>query len=86
MSGLSFKALAVAAEKDPKIAERVRMYLFRTPEEFYDDEKDPSERHNLINEKSCAKDIAHFKKLLLEQMERTNDPLLEKFKRVAVAD
>jgi hypothetical protein len=83
MSGLSFKALAVAAEKDPKIAERVRMYLYRTPEEFYDEEKDPSERKNLIGDKSCAADIANFKKLLLEQMERTNDPLLEQFKKIA---
>jgi N-sulfoglucosamine sulfohydrolase len=86
MSGLSFKALAVAAEKDPKIAERVRMYLYRTPEEFYDDEKDPSERRNLIDDKSCASDIVHFNRLLLEQMERTNDPLLEKFKKITIVE
>jgi N-sulfoglucosamine sulfohydrolase len=83
MSGLSFKALAVAAEKDPKIADRVRMYLYRTPEEFYDEEKDPSERKNLITDKACAADIAKFKKMLLEQMEKTNDPLLEQFKKIA---
>jgi N-sulfoglucosamine sulfohydrolase len=83
MSGLSFKALAVAAEKDPKIAERVRMYLYRTPEEFYDEEKDPSERHNLVKDPSCQADIVHFKKLLLEHMQKTDDPLLAQFLKVS---
>ncbi len=82
MGGLSFNALAVAAEKDPKIKERVQNYLFRTSEEFYDEEKDPSERRNLIKDPSAQKDIQAFKKLLLEHMEKTNDPLLEKFRAV----
>ena len=82
MGGLSFKALAVAAESNPKIAERVKNYLFRTPEEFYDEEKDPSERRNLISDAASQKDIAELKKLLLAQMEKTNDPLLPQFKKV----
>jgi N-sulfoglucosamine sulfohydrolase len=82
MGGLSFNALAAAAEKDPKIKERVQNYLFRTPEEFYDEEKDPSERRNLINDSASQKDIAAFKKLLLAEMEKTHDPLLAKFKAI----
>ncbi|MDB6026012.1 MAG: betC 1 [Verrucomicrobiales bacterium] len=82
MGGMSFNALAAAAEKDPRIKERVQNYLFRTPEEFYDEQKDPSERRNLIKDPACQKDIQAFKKLLLAEMEKTNDPLLEKFRAV----
>ncbi len=82
MGGLSFKALAAAAEMNPKIKDRVQHYLFRTPEEFYDEEKDPNERKNLINDPECQRDIREFKKLLLAEMEKTNDPLLEKFRAV----
>ena len=80
MGGLSFKAMAVAAERDPKIKARVEHYLFRTPEEFYDEEKDPDERHNLIGKAECQADIARMRRLILVEMERTDDPLLENTK------
>src|SRR4029077_4742282 len=77
MSGLSFKAMAEAAARDPKIKERVEQYLFRTPEEFYDNEKDPDERRNLIDDPASRPEIERMKSLLLAEMKRSNDPLLE---------
>jgi len=83
MAGLTFAALEKAAANDPKIKERVNHWLFRTAEEFYDEEKDPNERRNLINDPAYQKEIAAMKQQLLAQMERTSDPLLEQFRKIA---
>ena len=82
MSGLSFKAMAEAAARDPKIKARVEQYLFRTPEEFYDTEKDPDERRNLIDDPDSQREIGQMKQLLLAEMKRSNDPLLQQFQEV----
>lgn len=79
MSGLSFKALAEAAARDPKIKARVEQYLFRMTEEFYDIEKDPDERVNLINDPKYTKEIGQMKAQLLAEMKRSGDPLLDPF-------
>src|SRR6185369_13916319 len=79
MSGLSWAAMARAAESDPKIKPRVQHFLYRCAEEFYDEEKDPDERNNLINDVRYQPEIREMKKLLLAHMEKTNDPLLEQF-------
>ncbi|MDI6829494.1 MAG: hypothetical protein QME62_13540, partial [Armatimonadota bacterium] len=42
MGGLAFKAMA--SSNDPKIAERVRFFLYRVPEELYDLRSDPWSR------------------------------------------
>jgi len=80
MSGLSWNAMAKAAERDPKIKSRVQHFLYRCAEEFYDEESDPDERHNLIADPKYQTEIAQMKKLLLAHMETTNDPLLEHFR------
>ncbi|MEO0477596.1 MAG: sulfatase, partial [Planctomycetota bacterium] len=41
MSGRTFKAMQQAAENDSSIAKRVRHYLYRAPEEYYDYDTDP---------------------------------------------
>ena len=82
MSGLSFKAMAEAAARDPKIKARVEQYLFRTPEEFYDIEKDPDERQNLIDDHGSQPGIEQMKQLLLAEMQRSNDPLLPQFQKL----
>lgn len=83
MSGLSFKALAEAATRDPRIKSRVEQYLFRTPEEFYDITTDPDERVNLINDPKYAGEIAQMKSRVLAEMKRSGDPLLEPFLALA---
>jgi N-sulfoglucosamine sulfohydrolase len=82
MSGLSFNAMAEAAARDPKIKARVEQYLFRTPEEFYDIEKDPDERRNLIDDHDSQPRIEQMKQLLLAEMQRSNDPLLAQFQKL----
>src|SRR6185295_6831463 len=74
MGGLSWAAMAKAAESDPKIKPRVQHFLYRCAEEFYDEEKDPDERNNLINDARYHPEIREMKKLLLAHMEKTNDP------------
>jgi len=81
MSGLTFKALQEAGQTDPRIKARVDYYLHRRNEEFYDLEKDPTERHNLIGESSYAGEIKRMKAMLFAEMNRTGDPLLEQFKK-----
>jgi N-sulfoglucosamine sulfohydrolase len=76
-SGLTFKAMRAAAETDPQVAARVRLFQYRVVEEFYDFENDPDALHNLINDPGYRKDIEMIRKELLEWMKRTNDPALE---------
>src|SRR5204863_5478825 len=82
MSGLSFKAMAEAAARDPKIKSRVEQYLFRTPEEFYDIQKDPDERQNLITDPHAQREIEPMKQLALAGMKRSNDPMLDTFQNI----
>ena len=80
-SGLTFKAMQAAAEHDPKIAERVKFFLYRVREEFYDLEADPYELKNLINEPEHKSTIETMRGELLQMMISTNDPVLEEFKK-----
>jgi len=79
-SGLSFKAMEEAAKTDPKIAERVKLFLYRVPEEFYDFSTDPNALKNLIHEARYKAEIQKMRSLMRENMERTGDRLLETFK------
>lgn len=80
--GLAYKAMA--ASTDPKVAGRVKMFVYRVPEELYDLESDPDCLVNLAEDPVCknAKDgaLASMRKLLLENMTQTNDPILPAFK------
>jgi len=78
MGGMAFKAMQ--ASSDPNVAKRVKFFLYRTPEEFYDLRTDPWEQKNLITEASYAKQIDTLRSQLLEMMDSTNDPLLERFR------
>jgi N-sulfoglucosamine sulfohydrolase len=80
MSGLTFKAMQTAAGTDPKIAERVKFLRYRASEEFYDLEADPNETRNLIADPKFKDTIEKMRAELLQMMERTKDPLLDKFK------
>lgn len=76
MTGLTFAAMQSAGQSDPKVAERVRNYLFGVPVSFFDLEADPGQRLNLINDASHQDRIGRMRQALLGEMERTRDPQL----------
>jgi hypothetical protein len=78
---LSWKAMLEAAEQDPKLKSRVNNFIYRCAEEFYDEEKDPDERDNLIDNPNYQTEIIRLKALLLAHMEKTDDPLVRQFRR-----
>ena len=81
----SWQATVEAGERNPALKSRVDHFIYRSPEEFYDVEKDPDERHNLIEAPDCQTEISRMKTLLLAHMEETADPLVSQFGRVCRA-
>ncbi len=78
-SGLTFKAMQEAAKNDPAIAARVKLFLYRVPEEFYDVENDPNALKNLIDDPAVKDQVARFRTELSRQMTTTGDPLADRF-------
>ena len=68
-----------AAETDPAIGRRVRLFQYRVPEEFYDYQADPDALHNLIDDPQHADHILTLKKALLAHLKQTEDPLAPVF-------
>lgn len=81
MGGMAFKAMQ--ASRDAAIAERVKFFLYRVPEEFYDLATDPWEQRNLIDDGRYQHRIQEMRMRLLEMMISTNDPLLDRFKAIS---
>jgi N-sulfoglucosamine sulfohydrolase len=77
--GLSMNAMKRAAKEDAFIAERVRHFLYRVPEEFYDLKKDPNGLVNLIDDPNYRAETDAMREQLRILMERTNDPLLNEY-------
>ena len=73
MSGLTWKAMAAAAEKDPCLAKRTQHYLYRTPMEFYDYQRDPDALDNLIDDPAHQELIRTYQEKLLQLMQETGD-------------
>ena len=65
MSGLSYRALADAAQADPRIKARVDQYITGTPLSFFNLESDPDERNNLIDDPQSRPEIERLQALLL---------------------
>lgn len=82
---LSWQAMVEAAEHDPQLKARVDRLIYRCTEEFYDEEKDPDERDNIINDPKYQSEIRQMKALLLAQMEGTGDHLAPQFRRMQKA-
>ena len=81
MNGLTFKALEKAGEQDARIAGRVAQYRVGVPLMFFDESVDPDERVNLIDDPRQKNEIERLAGLLIEHMQRTNDPLLGDFQK-----
>ena len=79
-SGLTFKAMQSASAENEAIAARVKHFVYRTTEEFYDYEADPDALHNLINDPTHAEDITRFRELMRQHMQQSKDPALQRFK------
>ena len=80
-SGLTWRAMTAAAEKDPAIAARVKHFAHRTPLEFYDYQQDPDALNNLIDDPASQDRIKEFSGKMLDYMRSTGDPQLAAFKK-----
>lgn len=78
-SGRTMAAMRQAAKKDEVVRNRVALFLYRTPEEFYDYQSDPDALHNLADSSEHAELIQQFRRLLLEHLTQTDDPALASF-------
>lgn len=81
MSGLTYKALEAAGEKDPAIARRVRQLRVGEPLMFFDQKDADGERRNRIDQPAHAAEIRRLGALLLAHMERTGDPQTDAFRK-----
>jgi N-sulfoglucosamine sulfohydrolase len=77
--GQTMRAMNRAAQTDPAIAERVRMFRYRVPEELYDLEKDPNCLVNLIDRPEYRAEAERMRGQLRQWMQQTGDPLLPVF-------
>lgn len=77
--GLIMKAMVEAAKVDPEVAQRVKMFRYRSTEEFYDLRDDPDCLHNLVDEPQYTDDLRKMQNELRKWMKQTRDPLLTAF-------
>ncbi len=81
MSGLTWKAMAKAAQNDPALAKRVKHYLYRAPFEFYDYGNDPDALNNLIDDEEHAEWVDRYGEELLKVMKKTKDHETGRFQK-----
>ncbi|MBI4582098.1 MAG: sulfatase [Planctomycetes bacterium] len=77
----SFRAMDKAALDDPAVAARVKMFLLRAREEFYDYQADPAALHNLIDDPGHKEQIAQLRAEMHRTLKSLNDPLLADFEK-----
>jgi N-sulfoglucosamine sulfohydrolase len=78
-SGRTYAAMQEAAPRDEAVAERLKMYEYRVPEELYDFARDPDGLTNLMDDPAYREVVDRLKGRLLREMKRTNDHLLPEF-------
>ena len=77
--GKTMAAMNAAAKSDQAIAERIRLFRYRVPEEFYDLLHDPNCLHNLIGKAEHTSTLATMQGKLVQHMKQTSDPMLDAF-------
>ena len=75
------KRMIKLSEEDEEMNKRLELYRFRVPEELYQVNKDPNCLENLIHHPNHEKTKNKLMVLLEEWMEKTNDPILECFRK-----
>jgi N-sulfoglucosamine sulfohydrolase len=80
-SGRTFAAMKKAAPEDSVAADRLNMYVYRVPEELYDFRSDPDGLVNLIDDPALQETRQRLKKLMFNEMKRTNDPIKDEFEK-----
>jgi N-sulfoglucosamine sulfohydrolase len=76
-SGLSFAAIQKAAQTDPEMQKRLNYILLRRREELFDLKADPYSFNNLAEIAHYEEQLKKMQELMIQEMQRTNDPLLE---------
>ena len=77
--GLTMKAMVEAAETNPDIAQRVRMFRYRAAEEFYDLAHDPDCLNNLVDDARFTDTLRRMQEQLRQWMVETHDPLVKAY-------
>ena len=77
--GETFTAMEEAGKSDPSIQDRVNMFRYRVPQEFYDLEKDPGCTVNLIKDPEYQKLVKEYQERLRNWMVETKDHCLAAF-------
>lgn len=75
------RQMRVLAKNDEQIAARIDLFDHRVPEEAYEVKYDPDALTNLIAKPENAAQVTALEKALEDSMVRTNDPLLEVFRK-----
>ena len=75
------KRMIKLSEEDEEMNKRLELYRFRVPEELYQVNKDPDCLENLIDYASQGKAKIKLQASLEEWLEKTNDPILECFRK-----
>ncbi|MBT7406663.1 MAG: sulfatase [Opitutae bacterium] len=75
------KRMIKLSEEDEEMNKRLELYRFRVPEELYQVNKDPDCLENLIDYASQEKAKIKLQASLEEWLEKTNDPILECFRK-----
>jgi N-sulfoglucosamine sulfohydrolase len=76
-SGLTLAAIQKAAYTDPVMKERLDYILLRRRDELFDLKKDPYSFNNIAEITDKEGQLKKMQKLMINEMKRTNDPLLE---------
>ena len=76
-SGRTFAAMVRAGAGNADIAARVKLFQYRTVEEFYDLEADPDALHNLVDDSRYRVELDAMRASLRQWMVRTEDAALE---------
>jgi N-sulfoglucosamine sulfohydrolase len=82
MQGMTYPAMAKAAETDPRVKARVEQFIMGTPMAFYDLHEDPGQRVNLIDRAEYRGRILRMTQALQDHMKSTNDPQYENLQLV----
>ncbi len=77
---LTFRTMQKLAAGNERIAARLKLLEYGTPEEFYDYEADPDALTNLINDPAYSNEIEKHRNAMIRFMRESNDHALEAFK------